>query len=274
MKSTHGIHLFSVWMIPVILLVWNPIRAQDNRLYSIPQQTLNLYQLMGDSSQKPEQVIANLHISGLVTFREYKAYLDAVKKDSSAAFYKTQWPDSAMCPKTVYQSYINSPVYDDYPVVGVSWKNALNFCRWKTLRENKKDSLEFIYRLPSCSEWLAAFYYLEKTQVKHDLNKYYSDWTLNVFDEASYDFSNKAEVFRYDYFFFPRPQDQRVLTRMRILGNSFLHQHKPLYPGFYNYADQGQRDLGFRCVKDIRIHLPPGHKTLAENLLNYWKIAP
>lgn len=267
-------HLFFAWMILMIFFTPNSIRAQNNLLYSIPQQTLNLYRLMGDTSRKTEQATADLQISSLVTFREYKIYLEAVKKDSSAAFYKTQWPDSAMCPKAVYQTYINSSMYDDYPVVGISWKNALNFCRWKTLQDNKKDSLACIYRLPSCSEWLAAFQYLEKTQAKHDFNKYYSDWTLNVFDESSYDFSGKANAFRYDYEFFPRPHDQRVLTRMRILGNSFLHQHRSVYAGFYNYADQGQRDLGFRYVKDKRMHLAPGHKTLAENLLNYWKIAP
>lgn len=273
MNTAGGINFFSVWMIFMIFFALGRMQAQNSLLYSIPQQTLNLYKLTGDTSQKPEQAIGDLQISGLVTFREYKIYLDAIKKDSSAAFYKTQWPDSAMCPKTVYQTYINSSIYDDYPVVGVSWKNALNFCRWKTLQDNKKDSLTFIYRLPVCSEWLAAFHYLEKMQVKHDFNKYYSDWTLNVFDEASYDFSGKAQVFRYDYLFFPRPNDQKVLTRMRILGNSFLHQHKSVYPGFYNYADQGQRDLGFRCVKDRRIHLAPGEKSLAESLLTYWKIA-
>ena len=53
--------------------------------------------------------------------------------------------------------YFSNPVYDDYPVVGVSWEQATAFCRWRTeflargLGQNVADIQPF--RLPTEIEW-------------------------------------------------------------------------------------------------------------------------
>jgi sulfatase modifying factor 1 len=54
--------------------------------------------------------------------------------------------------------YFWHPGYDDYPVVGVNWKQARAFCIWRTnLRNdylaNNEDYYEQNYRLPTESEW-------------------------------------------------------------------------------------------------------------------------
>ncbi len=56
------------------------------------------------------------------------------------------------------KSYFWHPVYDNYPVVGVSWKQAKAFCNWRTMQFN--GFLESIgepgindFRLPNETEW-------------------------------------------------------------------------------------------------------------------------
>ncbi len=54
--------------------------------------------------------------------------------------------------------YFSHPSFDDYPVVGVTWKQAKAFCMWRTNFKNKslsnKNEFEVQdYRLPSEAEW-------------------------------------------------------------------------------------------------------------------------
>lgn len=54
--------------------------------------------------------------------------------------------------------YFAYPAYGNYPVVGVNWKQASAFCRWRTLYmnsylERKKRVTESDFRLPTEAEW-------------------------------------------------------------------------------------------------------------------------
>jgi gliding motility-associated lipoprotein GldK len=78
------------------------------------------------------------------------------------------YPDTTVWIKDFAYSY-NEPMhndyfwhqaYGDYPVVGVSWKQAKAFCAWRTLKKNsyikskkKKRDLINTFRLPIESEW-------------------------------------------------------------------------------------------------------------------------
>lgn len=57
-----------------------------------------------------------------------------------------------------YKDYFTNMKYDDYPVVGVSFRMAQYFCLWKTMLENeqrKEKGLREVqpYRIPQESEW-------------------------------------------------------------------------------------------------------------------------
>jgi gliding motility-associated lipoprotein GldK len=70
------------------------------------------------------------------------------------------------------QKYFWHPAYDNYPVVGVSWKQATAFCVWRTMLKNaamagRKDEPSIHdFRLPSESEWEWA------ARGGHDYNPY------------------------------------------------------------------------------------------------------
>jgi hypothetical protein len=57
--------------------------------------------------------------------------------------------------------YFSHPSYNEYPVVGVTWKQAVAFCHWRTNNSNfylgkggkKDEKIDGIYRLPTEAEW-------------------------------------------------------------------------------------------------------------------------
>jgi gliding motility-associated lipoprotein GldK len=56
------------------------------------------------------------------------------------------------------RNYFHHPAFDDYPVVGVSWKQAVAFSKWRThildnYLNDREEPLHDEFRLPSESEW-------------------------------------------------------------------------------------------------------------------------
>lgn len=243
-------------------------------LFVIPAQTFNLFKILGDSSKGKDETIKGFQISEFVTYREYKEYLSVIKKDSAQAYYLTQLPDSNIGSTEVRNKYITSSEYDELPIHGISWDNAMNFCKWKTIKENK-DSIQFIYRLPSCSEWLAAYYYLSENSIKNDFNKNYSDWLINSKDESLYGSNSMEAINLFNNIYFHKKKDPLVLKRKFVIGDSYLFQQDKLlnYYRFSYYATQGYRQVSFRYIKEpvnqYKI-IYPQRKNFAEEIFRYW----
>src|ERR1700744_5173006 len=104
--------------------------------------------VMGDWNNVPRRVtvasfymdeteVANVH------YREYLYWISRVFQEDTAV-YNHALPDtlcwrSALAFNEPYvEYYFRPPAYNFYPVVGVTWKQAHDFCLWRTDRVNEE----------------------------------------------------------------------------------------------------------------------------------------
>ncbi|MFH2143992.1 MAG: SUMF1/EgtB/PvdO family nonheme iron enzyme [Bacteroidota bacterium] len=77
-----------------------------------------------------------------IDYREYLYWLSRVFIDYPEVYYM-QLPDTLVWRNKLafnepfVETYFRHPAYQDYPVVGVNWLQATNFCAWRTDRVNE-----------------------------------------------------------------------------------------------------------------------------------------
>jgi formylglycine-generating enzyme required for sulfatase activity len=192
-----------------------------------------------------------------VSVKQYSDYLKSVKKDSSALFYETALPDISKAP---IKDYFSNKKYADFPVVGVSFKQANNYCRWLSAVENNKLRSKGKppvqdYRIPSEVEWVYASFggknpgessipkTLELLKVSankpndwglYNMFSNVSEWTNTSFDPGKY----MLELQNY-----PASDYDKIIVR----GNNFkesLINDKLILNGAVSYDY-----VGFRYVR-------------------------
>lgn len=101
-------------------------------------------------------------------------YLSWTKKmyGADSAQYTSIYPDTLVwCDKLSYNEpyvkyYLKNEADKDYPLVGVTWKQASDFCSWRKERvkellvawgELDEAPMVFNYRLPTYEEWMLIY---------------------------------------------------------------------------------------------------------------------
>ena len=226
--------------------------SAQNSFYLIPAQEFPLVLPNETGNYRPpyeEQTIivsiGAFQISHQVSLKEYKEFLYANRNSKN---YSELMPDSALYSSTSYKEYMQGNNYDDYPVVGVSWNNAMEFCKWKTLKANKGDSIEMIYRLPTRYEWLAAKNFLNSKIPDHDLDKCLADWTITLPKPPA---PISDPDLGPDYSFVDDDENSPLERRKIFMGKAGLFQQpKMSIVGKDIYANSVIPNISFRYILD------------------------
>lgn len=242
----------------LLFLSTSGIKDKKSLSYNIPCQKLNIFNILGKTNDSTITEIQSFEATKLVTFSEYKIYLETIEKDSSELFYRSQLPDSNIIPSKSLKKLL----VKNQPIFGISWENALNYCKWKTFME-KTDSLKFVFKIPNCSEWCSSYSYLENTKANHDFNKEFSEWTENAMYDNYLSFKSKGFP---NIIYNHKSYDNQVAKRKIVLGKAVLTESTQLTNCFSlsYFATKGYKNIGFRCVKV--------DKRLAKTTLKYWGI--
>ena len=81
-------------------------------------------------------------------YREYMYWTARVFGETYPEVWKRTLPDTLVWREELtyneplVETYLRHPAYDDYPVVGVSWHQAVDYCKWRTDRVNEAILIE------------------------------------------------------------------------------------------------------------------------------------
>lgn len=213
-----------------------------------------------------------------IAWKEYVSSLRETYGENSAVYKNALPQDSVWIINGLYNepltnTYYHHPSYDDYPVVGVSYKQVLSYCKWRTetvmkmLNSYDRQYIDFEYRLPTRTEWeLVARGGYTKKQKKHlrKLNKKYGGKyrTCNMIydDHEGTGYTSPAMI---------APSRTYIRNKFKVhniygnvaemvaepniaMGGSFIDKYEDIVPSNKALSYEGpQRWLGFRCVAEF-----------------------
>ena len=226
-----------------------------------------------------ETEVANIH---------WLEYLYYVKLDSSREFYESALPDTVVWARDLAYNdpyvdhYLRYPGFRYFPVVGVTWKQAVDYCEWRTAVVNLKlaeeAGLEELpaestgsnriplesgvvlpnYRLPSEAEWeyaaqaLIGTQWLDENQTHKRLYPWDGHALRNPYGKNMGEFLANFKRGRGDYAGIAgKLNDGAMIT-------DYIYSHPPNDFGLYNMAGNVNewvfdvyRPLSFQDMEDL-----------------------
>lgn len=163
---------------------WFELKAFEKSFVSIPELTFTVYSGFGDNPVSEEFddhlfqafyesdrqnvysqasfAISKYEVSNV----QYREFLSALK-ESDTALYTQMLPDTLVwnIPRSYTDPYIGyylrHPAYNNFPVVGISYYQAVSYCEWLTAHYKtypKRKHHKVIFRLPTLKQWVVAAY--------------------------------------------------------------------------------------------------------------------
>jgi formylglycine-generating enzyme required for sulfatase activity len=183
-----------------------------------------------------------------------------------------QMPKSSNEPYVKY--YYRHPAYRDYPVVGVSYEQALMFCKWRSERvkeycrlAGKYQDYEFVYRLPSAEEWESLTFNGQfefsnqgkdekgfmKMNVKRETLKKFTD--DKVYDSGGVDVTAPVYAYKKNIFgIYNLIGNVAEMTQEKGIckGGGWINSMEECRVGKKQSYDSPLAWLGFRCLCIVR----------------------
>lgn len=157
----------TVWLRDSVFIDVNPVKCIDYKEFLAFLKVAYNKELRDSLKNIPSYAI------DIESFRSYMRLCGPdkalYKKMSIPADMKLSW-------NMTMDEYLNSPTYKNFPIVNVSYTQALTYCEWRTdmvmlyyacdskneKERNKKYYKKIRYRLPTVEEWDYAMHKFEK----------------------------------------------------------------------------------------------------------------
>lgn len=243
-----------IWMI-LLWPSWQLLaQATTTDFYQIPAQQFD-YRSESDPDiaraifTRPRITIISLtdfSISRKISLGEYRQFVESQPSE----MYHQLRPDTSITHAEAYRAYWETDDYDKYPALGISWDNAMAYCQWRTLEEQRPGSYSYYYTLPTYYQWIGAFRQLDSKRKKHDFNQDYADWLLHAYPITEYSFLHDLNP---DLAYQEDTLELLKLQRSLSIGASY-HRQLANIRDYYRQEmtkNRGYADVGFRIVKVI-----------------------
>jgi formylglycine-generating enzyme required for sulfatase activity len=163
-----------------------------------------------------------------------------IKENSQTVMPFPDWMENK---NSGYSYYLLDLDYQDFPAINVSYDQAKEYCRWKTLltedqfKKKAKKSKAINYRLPSEKEWKQAYAKLNKDKLKYNTNylRTNSAFTHQV---------SGARKFNY-----VKNNISEILEDRKIIGSNWKENgiNDTTIRNFVTPSDY----IGFRCICEV-----------------------